>query len=62
MRLFWTPASPFVRKVMVSINELKLANQIEIVPTSRPHEWATRTIAFDKGFVDANPVGRYPLW
>jgi glutathione S-transferase len=60
MRLFWTPASPFVRKVMVSARELKLIDQIEIVPTAWPHEWATRTIAFDKNFVAANPVGRIP--
>jgi glutathione S-transferase len=60
MRLFWTPASPFVRKVMVTAHELKLVKQIEIVPTTWPHQWATRTIAFDKDFVAANPVGRIP--
>jgi glutathione S-transferase len=60
MRLFWTPASPFVRKVMVAAHELKLVRQIEIVPTAWPHEWATRTIAFDEDFVAANPVGRIP--
>ncbi len=60
MRLFWTPASPFVRKVMVSIHELKLLERIEIVPTTWPHEWATRTVEFDKEFIAANPVGRIP--
>ena len=60
MRLFWTPASPFVRKVMVVIHELGIANQIEIVPTVWPHEWATRTIQFDPDFIAANPVGRIP--
>jgi glutathione S-transferase len=60
MRLFRTPASPFVRKVMVSVHELKLVEQIEIVPTVWSHEWATRTVKFDKDFVAANPVGRIP--
>jgi glutathione S-transferase len=60
MRLFWTPASPFVRKVMVVIHELDIANQIEIVPTVWPHEWATRTIQFDPDFIATNPVGRIP--
>ena len=60
MQLFWTPASPFVRKAMVSIHELKLEKRIEIVPTTWPHEWATRTVKFDKEFIAANPVGRIP--
>jgi glutathione S-transferase len=60
MKLFWTPASPFVRKVMVSAHELKLLDRIEIVPTVWPHDWATRTVGFDKEFVAANPVGRIP--
>lgn len=60
MKLFWTPASPFVRKVMVTAYELKLIDRIEIVPTVWPHEWATRTVDFDPPFVAANPVGRIP--
>jgi glutathione S-transferase len=60
MRLFWTPASPFVRKVMVSVYELGMARRIEIVPTIWPHQWATRTVRFDEDFVTANPVGRIP--
>ena len=60
MQLFWTSASPFVRKAMVSIHELKLEKRIEIVPTTWPHEWATRTVEFDKEFIAANPVGRIP--
>jgi glutathione S-transferase len=60
MQLFWTPASPFVRKAMVSIHELKLEKRIEIVPTTWPHEWATRTVEFDREFIAANPVGRIP--
>lgn len=60
MKLFWTPASPFVRKVMVAAIELGMLDRIEIVPTYWPHEWATRTIDFDKNFIDANPIGRIP--
>lgn len=60
MRLFWTPASPFVRKVMVAAIELGLDDRIAIHPTYWPHEWATRTVDFDAGFVAANPIGRIP--
>ncbi len=37
MKLYWTPASPFVRKVMVTAFELGLMDQIEIVPTIWRH-------------------------
>jgi glutathione S-transferase len=60
MKLFWTPASPFVRKVMVVAIELGLDGRIEIHPTYWPHEWGSRTIAFDPEFISANPVGRIP--
>jgi len=61
MKLYWTPASPFVRKVMVMTHELGLVDRIEIVKTIWPHEWATHTIAFDPpDFVVANPIGRIP--
>lgn len=60
MKLFWTPASPFVRKVMVSAIELRLRDRIDIVPTYWPHEWGNRTVPFDKAFVEANPIGRIP--
>ena len=60
MKLFWTPASPFVRKVMVAAIELGLDGQIEIHPTYWPHEWATQTVAFDPDFIAANPIGRIP--
>jgi glutathione S-transferase len=60
MKLFWTPASPFVRKVMVAAIELGLRDRIEIHPTYWPHEWGSRTIEFDAEFIAANPVGRIP--
>jgi glutathione S-transferase len=61
MKLYWTPASPFVRKVMVTSFELGLMDRIEIVPTFWPHSWGTKTIAFDPpDLVVSNPVGRIP--
>ncbi|HVZ15762.1 MAG TPA: glutathione S-transferase N-terminal domain-containing protein [Terriglobales bacterium] len=60
MKLFWTPASPFVRKVMVTAIELGLDERIVIHPTYWPHEWGSRTIEFDPEFIAANPVGRIP--
>jgi glutathione S-transferase len=60
MKLFWTPASPFVRKVMVAAIELGLRDRIELHPTYWPHEWGSRTIEFDAEFIAANPVGRIP--
>jgi glutathione S-transferase len=60
MKLFWTPASPFVRKVMVAAIELGLRDRIEIHPTYWPHEWGSRTIEFDAEFIAANPLGRIP--
>lgn len=60
MKLFWTPASPFVRKVLVAAIELNLREQIDIHPTYWPHEWGSRTVALDPAFVAANPIGRIP--
>jgi glutathione S-transferase len=60
MKLFWTPASPFVRKVVVAAIELNLRDQIDIHPTFWPHEWGSRTVALDPEFAAANPIGRIP--
>lgn len=60
MKLFRTPASPFVRKVMVSIIELGLMDRVELVSTRWPHAWATETVAFAPDFAAATPVGRIP--
>jgi len=60
VKLFWTPASPFVRKVMVAAIELGLDRRIEIHPTYWPHTWATHTVDFDPDFIAANPIGRIP--
>ena len=60
MKLFRTPASPFVRKVMVAILELGLQDRIELVSTRWPHSWATETVPFAPDFAAATPVGRIP--
>jgi len=60
MKLFWTPASPFTRKVSVSARELGLWERIEVVPTTWPLKWAYGTVAFTPGLAESNPVARIP--
>jgi glutathione S-transferase len=52
MRLFFSPTSPYVRKVRIAAIELGLENQIELItsnPWDNPPELA-----------DANPLGKVP--
>lgn len=60
MKLFWTPASPFTRKVCVAARELGLWERIAILPTTWPLDWGYRTVAFTPGLAEANPVARIP--
>lgn len=60
MRLFWTPASPFTRKVSVAARELGLWDGMEIVKTAWPLDWGYRTARFTPGLAEANPVARIP--
>ncbi len=60
MKLFWTPASPFTRKVVVTARELGLWERIEVVPTVWPLDWGYATVEFTKGLAEANPVARIP--
>ena len=60
MRLFTTPASSFVRKVTVTIREIGIEDQVELVPTRWPHTWGTHTVPFRPDFAEASPVGRIP--
>jgi glutathione S-transferase len=60
MRLYHTPASPFVRKVMVTIHELGIGDKVEVIPTKWPHSWATQTVAYAPDFLAATPVARIP--
>lgn len=60
MRLFWTPASPFTRKVSVALMETGLWDGVEIVRTTWSLDWGYRTTAFTPGLAEANPVARIP--
>lgn len=60
MKLFTTPASPWVRRVVVSIIELGLRERVEFIPTRWPHRWATQTVDFAPEFLAATPVARIP--
>lgn len=60
MKLFWTPASPFTRKVVVAARELGLWDKIEIAPTVWPLDWGYATVDFTQGLAEANPIARIP--
>lgn len=60
MKLFWTPASPFTRKVVVTARELGLWDRIEIAPTVWPLDWGYATVTFTDGLAEANPIARIP--
>ena len=60
MKLYWTPASPFTRKVSVTARELGLWDSIEILPTVWPLDWGYATVSFTPGLVESNPVARIP--
>jgi glutathione S-transferase len=60
MKLFHTPASPFVRKCTVTIKELGLEDQVEIITTKWPHSWGTETVPYRADFLAATPIARIP--
>jgi len=60
MRLYWTPASPFTRKVVVAAKEAGLWSSIEIEKTTWSLDWGYKTIPFTPGLAEANPVARIP--
>lgn len=60
MKLFWTPASPFTRKVCVVAREAGLWQDIEVLPTTWPLEWGYQTVEFTPGLAEANPIARIP--
>jgi glutathione S-transferase len=60
MKLFYTPASPFVRKCSVTIRELGLEDRVEIIPTKWPHSWGTETVPYREDFLAATPIARIP--
>lgn len=54
MQLLHSPASPFVRKVMVTLHESGQLGDVEIVNV------ATTPVAPDPGLIAANPLGKIP--
>jgi glutathione S-transferase len=60
MRLYVTPASPWVRRVRVTILELGIEDRFEFVQTRWPHAWGTQTVAMPADFTAATAVMRIP--
>ena len=60
MRLYVTPASPWVRRVRVAILELGIENRFEFVQTRWSHKWATQAVEHRPEFLEATPVVRIP--
>jgi len=60
VRLYVTPASPWVRRVVVCILELGIRDRFEFMQTKWPHSWGTQTVAMPDDFVQATPVMRIP--
>ncbi len=61
MRLYVTPASPWVRRVRVTILELGIADRFEFVQTKWPHSWGTQTVtSLAPDFTAATPLARIP--
>lgn len=54
MKLYYSPASPFVRKVVVLLHELGKADAVEIT------EVTTTALASDASLMAANPLARIP--
>jgi len=54
MKLYWSPRSPFVRKVMVFAHETGLASRIETVKT------LVSSTAANRELMRVNPLGKIP--
>ena len=54
MKLFHSPASPYVRKCMVVAHETGLAARIELLPS------AAHPVNRDRSIVERNPLGKVP--
>jgi glutathione S-transferase len=54
MKLFYSATSPFVRKCLVSAQELGLRSKIDLVPSS-PHP-----VDRDRNVIASNPLGKIP--
>lgn len=56
MKMFFSSASPFVRKCLVSAHELGLADRIEKLPA------AAHPVNRDQSIVASNPLGQVPTF
>lgn len=56
MKLHYSPASPFVRKVMICARELGLAARIETLPA------AAHPVNRDGSIIASNPLGQVPTF
>ena len=54
MKIYWSPRSPFVRKAMVCIHELGLADRIEKIYT------LVSASSVNRDMLGVNPIGRIP--
>lgn len=54
MKIFYSPASPFVRKCLVAATELGLRDRIELVPCS------VSPVTRDESVFASNPLGKIP--
>jgi len=60
VRLYVTPASPWVRRVRVAILELGIEDRFEFAQTKWSHKWATQAVEHRPDFLEATPVVRIP--
>ena len=56
MKIYYSPTSPYVRKVLVVAHELGLAERIEQLPS------AAHPVNRDRGIVAHNPLGQVPTF
>jgi glutathione S-transferase len=56
MKVYYSPASPFVRKVLVSAHELGVADRVELLSC------AAHPINRDQDIVEHNPLGQVPTF
>jgi glutathione S-transferase len=56
MKLYYSPTSPYVRKVLVAAHELGLADRIEKLPS------ATHPVKRNRAIIAHNPLGQVPTF
>lgn len=56
MKLFYSPHSPFVRKVLIVAHELSLFDRIELLRSD------VGPVKLDRGVSEANPLGQVPTF